>query len=90
MKRAEWFVLHGRGYWAKAKKPFHCDFNTPCGPCTNEVQVGETYLATDLAKYPHAQDRAKRHVKRRYCFHCADAELVLNSTYQHLPVTVGP
>lgn len=75
MKRAEWFVTRGLGHWAKARKPFLCDFKGRFGPCLNPVAAGEVYLATDLAKYPRAANNKYALVCLRYCFHCADGEL---------------
>lgn len=77
MTRAEFFVLHRRGHWAKCRVEFLCDCRGTFGPCLNPVKRGELYLTTDLAKYPDNVDPRYRHVKMRYCAHCADQQIAM-------------
>lgn len=79
MTRAEFFVLHRRGHWAKCRVEFLCDCDGAFGPCLNPVKPGEMYLATDLPKYPDQPGNRNpwRRIKKRYCAHCADQQITV-------------
>ncbi len=78
MTRAEWFVVRGRGHWAKCRRAFKCTCTGQFGPCLNPIEPGDLYLATDLAKYPDAQGYdERRFLKHRYCIHCANQQIVV-------------
>ena len=76
MKRAEWFVLRGKGGWATARKAATCECRTVLGPCLAPIEPGDKYFLTDIPVYPAATPKSKqRWIMKKYCFKCADQEL---------------
>lgn len=71
MTRAEFFVLRGRGHWAKCRRKFLCNCAGQFGPCLNPIHPGDVYLATDLPKTPNDP-----YLKLRYCGVCAGQQIV--------------
>lgn len=76
MTRAEFFVLRGRGHWAKCRKEFRCELERNGLRCVYRIRPGEAYLKTDIPMYPQADPKDRdAHIMRRYCACCADQQL---------------